>query len=144
MRCLIGKATNIKRSIETERIDASEANVDHRVKYSKTGYQLVFGMAWIKGANIQVRLSATERFITRYVPEFLKHFNGSLLKAIRSSTFKATPITQIITNGKLLYVNSKFNPSVLLFATIKRSEPYNTANSDTKINKFSENTNSKH
>ena len=125
MRCLIGKATNIKQSIETERIDASEANVDHRVKYSKTGYQLVFVMAWIKGANMHVKQSVTERCMTRYVPEFRKHFNGSLPKAIRSSTFEATPITQIITNGKLLYLNSKFDPSVLLFAIITRSETSN-------------------
>ncbi len=32
------------------------------------------------GATKHVRQSETARFITRYVPEFLKHFRGSLKK----------------------------------------------------------------
>ena len=41
--------------------------------------------------NKLTRQLETDRFITRYVPEFLKYFRGSLIKTTRSKIFETTP-----------------------------------------------------
>jgi hypothetical protein len=70
------------------------------------------------GANKHVRQSETARFITRYVPEFLKHFRGSLRKATRSKTFKATPRTEIVITGRSLYANSWLFSAIFIISKI--------------------------
>jgi hypothetical protein len=51
------------------------------------------------GAKKHVRQSETVRFITKYVPEFLKHFRGSLKIAKRRSPFKISPTIGIARTG---------------------------------------------
>ena len=75
-------------------------------------------MVWTNGPSKHIRQSETARFITRYVPEFLKHFRGSLIKATRSNTLEATPRIQIIIIGTPLYVNSLLTVVVILFSAV--------------------------
>jgi hypothetical protein len=72
------------------------------------------------GTNKHVRQSETDRFVTRYVPEFLKHFRGSLIKATRSNRLEATPRTEIIIIGTPLYVNSLRTVVVMFSAIVNR------------------------
>ena len=53
-------------------------------------------------------------FMTRYVPEFLKHFRGSLTKATRSKTFETAPRIQIMINGEMKFVNSLATQEVVV------------------------------
>ena len=64
------------------------------------------------------RKSETQRLITRYVPEFLKHFRRSAIKATRSNTFEATPIIQNMITGKYTYVNFRSTLAAMLFPPI--------------------------
>jgi hypothetical protein len=88
-------------------MDASEALPKYKTKNSKTESKPVMTISLREnGTNKHVNKSEMERLITRYVPEFLKHFKGSLIKATRSNTFETAPRKAITKIGKLVYLNS--------------------------------------
>jgi hypothetical protein len=88
-------------------MDTSETLPKDTTKNSKTESKPVMTISWRKnGINKHDTKSETERLITRYVPGFLKHFKGSLIKATRSNTFETAPRKAIIEGGNLLYLNS--------------------------------------
>ena len=60
-----------------------------------------------KFAKKQDKRSEIAIFITRYVPEFLKHFSGSFMNAIISSTFEITPKMHIVRGSMLIIPNRK-------------------------------------
>ena len=106
IRCFIGYATIKKRSMDIEVIDTNDTPPIQKIKKLKIGYEKVLGAIRESKQSKLVIQSETERFITRYVPEFLKHFRGSLIKATRSKIFETTPNVPIMIPSKLTYVNS--------------------------------------
>ena len=86
-RCLIGYAT-IKK-------DQSIWKRSRQRRRSRTKYR----------ENEKVdRPRGTNGKQYRYVPEFLRHFRGSLIKATRSNTFETAPIIQIMITAWRIYV----------------------------------------
>jgi hypothetical protein len=73
----------------------TNVSLDMIMKYKtinpETNVQLSTLTQKYKGAIKHVSKSETVRSITRYDPEFLKHFNGSLMKAFSSNKFDITP-----------------------------------------------------
>jgi hypothetical protein len=97
-------------------MDASEALQKDKTKNSKNESKPVMIISWRKyGTNKHINKSGTDRLITRYVPGFLKHCKGSLIKATRSNTFETAPRKAIIKDGNLLYLNSIL---VILFSAM--------------------------
>ncbi len=123
-RCFIGYTTIKKRSSEIEAI----VRTDTAVGANRTGCIVQYHSVGIQYENNgpikQVKRSETAKFPTRYVPEFLKHFNGSFYtNAIMRSTCEITPKIQIKFDSMLMYPNSKpFGGwlAVMLIACIER------------------------
>ena len=59
------------------------------------------------GPNEEMIRSETARLATRYVAEFLKHFSGSLINAIKSSICRTIPNTPMI--WTCIYFNERFD-----------------------------------
>ena len=84
-------------------IDTNDPIPMQNMKKTEAGYKiLLLGVIRKSKENTPIIQSEAERFITRYVPVFLKHFRGSLIKATRSKTFEttATILTMMIGNSK--------------------------------------------
>ena len=98
-RYFIGNTTIKKQSTEIEAMDVNEAVPNESENNSKLleSKPVRTTARWKSGINIHVNKSAIERFMTRYVPELLKHFKRSLIKAMRSNTFEINPRKAIIT-----------------------------------------------
>ena len=122
MRCYIGDDTIKKRSIDIEAIDANDVPGIQKMKNSEIVYEENLGMMLKSKQSKLVRQSETERFITRYDAEFLKHFRGSLMKATRSKAFETAPRVQIMISGKLKNVYMLPKPEVVLVSAICRRE----------------------
>ena len=99
MRCFIGDATIKKRSMDIEVIDINDTPPVEQIKNCKIGCEYIVRLMFKSKKSKHNEQSETERFITRYVPEFLKHFRGSLTKATRSKTFETTPRIPITIPG---------------------------------------------
>jgi hypothetical protein len=63
--------------------------------------------------------SDTARLATRYVAEFLKHFSGSLMNTIKSSTWRTTPNAPIMREG--IYCGWKFEKDIRAFESMRAS-----------------------
>ena len=91
--------------MDIEVIDTNDTPPIQKMKKRKMIGDEIPSMKCETVVSRHVRQSETARFITRYVPEFLKHFRGSLIKATRSKTFEVAPRKQIMIPGTLKYMN---------------------------------------
>ena len=77
-RCFIGYTTIKKRSTEIDAMVRTDT-INVADETNRKILVLLCGTVYATGANEQVKRSEIAKFSTRYVAEFLKHFNGSFI-----------------------------------------------------------------